>query len=104
VYDSFEGDQLTNTGFMPMPTTSENLLGGHAQLVLDYDDTIAFPDGTGGGVFVQNSWGTVFGLSISGRTDRGCYWMPYAFFDYNDPGGAGLGVSDMWCQHLGLPW
>jgi hypothetical protein len=104
VYDSFEGDQLTNTGFMPMPTTSENLLGGHAQLVLDYDDTIAFPDGTVGGVLVQNSWGESWGLSLDGRTDRGCYWMPYAFFAYNDPSGNGLGVSDMWMMHEGKAW
>jgi hypothetical protein len=104
VYDSFEGDQLATTGFMPMPAATESLLGGHAQLILDYDDTIAFPDGTVGGVFIQNSWGSSWGISIPGRLDGGGYWMPYAFFSYADPSGAGLGVSDMWVAHLGKPW
>jgi C1A family cysteine protease len=104
VYDSFEGDQLANTGFMPMPAATENLLGGHAQLILDFDDTIVFPDTSIGGVLVQNSWGADWGLSIQGRIDRGFYWMPYAFFNYSDPNGNGLGVSDMWMLHLGKPW
>ena len=104
VYESFEGDQIANTGFMPMPSATEGLLGGHAQLALDYDDDIAFPDGSKGGVLIQNSWGSEFGTSMPGRSDKGCYWMPYAFFGYVDPGGNGTGVSDCWMMHLGRAW
>ena len=104
VYNSFEGDQLAQTGFMPMPAKKEVFQGGHAQLVLDYDDEIAFSDDSVGGVLIQNSWGSSWGLSIPGRSDRGCYWMPYKFFTYQDPNGNGSGVSDMWCMHLGTAW
>jgi len=104
VYSSFEETQIQTTGFMPMPAPGESLLGGHAQLVLDYNDTIAFPDETTGGVFIQNSWGSSWGISAQGRTDGGCYWMPYAFFNYQDPSGNGSGVSDMWMMHEGSIW
>ena len=101
VYDSFEG-QWAEPGFMPMPNTAtEQVLGGHAQHVVAYDDTVAFPDGTGGGLLIQNSWGGSdvwpMGISAPGRTDGGCYWMPYGFVN------AGL-ASDIWMLHLGGPW
>lgn len=113
VYDSFEGNQLENTGFMPIPASSESLLGYHAQHFMDYDDTIQFPAPAGkvisgssqsgpsiaavGGYRVQNSWGP-WGISLPGRTDRGTYWMPY---DYaHDPNY----VSDIWMGHEGKPW
>lgn len=97
VYDSFEGEDLAKTGFMPMPGPNENLLGGHAQLGVDYDDTVLFPDGSIGGVLVQNSWGSKWGLSAPGRSDRGFYWMPYGYF-------AAGHVSDIWMMHLGPAW
>jgi len=97
VYSSFEGD-WHGTGFMPMPQANvEPLLGGHAQHVLDYDDTIQFPDGNVGGLFVQNSWSEEWGISASGRSDRGCYWMPQAFVTKGY-------TSDAWIIHLGKAW
>jgi len=101
VYSSFEGT-WAEPGFMPMPNTStEQLLGGHAQHGMDYDDTIEFPDGSTGGVLVQNSWGGSdiwpMGISAPGRTDGGCYWMPYGFFN-------SVCVSDIWMIHLGAAW
>jgi C1A family cysteine protease len=105
VYDSFEGDQLAQTGFMPLPdVNNEKLQGGHAQFALAYDDNIQFPDGSQGGVFVQNSWGSAWGISASGRSDGGCYWMPYAFFSMQDPNGNGPCVNDAWMMHLGPAW
>ena len=100
VYDSFEGT-WAKPGFMPMPNTAtESLLGGHAQHGMDYDDTIEFPDGTVGGVLIQNSWGGPdvwpMGISASGRSDGGCYWMPYGFFAAQ--------VSDIWMIHEGPAW
>ena len=101
VYESFEG-QWPTPGFMPMPDTkAEQLLGGHAQHVLDYDDTIQFPDGKVGGFLVQNSWGTpgiwASGINAPGHTDGGCYWMPYEFIN------AGL-TNDAEIIHLGPAW
>lgn len=105
VYSSFEGNWPT-PGFMPMPNLeTEQLLGGHAQHGMDYDDTMKFPDGNIGGILVQNSWGSSdvwpMGISVPGRSDGGCYWMPYAFFSGSDPAN-GPFVSDAWMTHLGI--
>ena len=101
VYESFEGT-WAQPGFMPMPkTNTEQILGGHAQHAMDYDDTLEFPDGNVGGLLIQNSWGGSdiwpMGISAPGRTDGGCYHMPYAFVN------AGL-ANDIWMIHLSGPW
>jgi C1A family cysteine protease len=97
VYESFES-AWAQAGMMPMPNTAtEQVLGGHAQHVIGYDDTIAFPDGSTGGLLVQNSWGEGWGISAPGHTDGGCYWMPYAFVN------AGL-ANDAWVIHPGPAW
>lgn len=64
VYSSFETKTVTTTGIMPYPDTSkERLLGGHAVLLVGYDnDTQRF--------IVRNSWGTSWG-------DNGYFYMPY---------------------------
>jgi C1A family cysteine protease len=100
VYSSFEGT-WAKPGFLPMPDTStEQLLGGHAQHIVAYDDTAEFPDGTAGGLLIQNSWGGSdiwpMGISAPGRTDGGCYWMPYAYVPAY--------ASDIWMMHLGTAW
>jgi C1A family cysteine protease len=103
VYDSFEGDWAV-PGFMPMPNLSaEQLQGGHAQHVIGYDDTIEFPDGSKGGLLVQNSWGSDWGINAPGHTDGGCYWMPYAFVNLVDPVN-GPCASDGWISHTGPAW
>lgn len=97
VYSSFESN-WKKPGMMPLPDpTKEQLLGGHAQHVMDYDDDIEFPDGSKGGLFIQNSWGSGWGISAPGRSDGGCYWMPYAFVT------SGL-ADDAWTIHLGKAW
>jgi C1A family cysteine protease len=97
VYESFEG-AWTVPGLMPMPnTTAESLLGGHAQHIIGYDDSKSMADGSAGGLYLQNSWGSGWGISAPGRTDGGTYWMPYTFIN------AGL-WSDAWCMHEGKPW
>lgn len=50
VYDSFESQQVANTGIVPMPGSNENLLGGHCLFVwgIDQGKDIAY---------VRNSWG-----------------------------------------------
>ena len=107
VYDSFEG-AWPAPGFMPLPNLqTESLLGGHAQHVIGYDDTIEFPDGSKGGLLVQNSWGGSGvwpeGVNAPGCTDGGCYWMSYKFVTMVSPDN-GPCVSDAWINHTGLPW
>lgn len=65
VYESFEGDAVGHTGHVPMPRTTEGLLGGHAMVLVGYQDaTQEF--------VVRNSWGTGWG-------DHGYLYMPYRY-------------------------
>ena len=65
VYESFESDQVAQTGEVPMPATGERLLGGHAVLAVGYDDsTQRFT--------VRNSWGSGWGMA-------GYFTLPYAY-------------------------
>ncbi len=107
VYTSFEGT-WSEPGFMPMPNlATEQVLGGHAQHYMDYDDEIVFPDGNVGGLFTQNSWGTPdvwpMGISAAGRSDGGCYWTPYTFVQGNDPVNGPM-MSDCWMSHISGAW
>ncbi len=77
VYTSFESSAVTSTGIVPMPDlTRESVLGGHAVLIVGYDDTLQR-------FIVRNSWGANWGM-------QGYFTMPYAYF--MDPNLA----SDLW--------
>jgi C1A family cysteine protease len=76
VYESFEGPEVASTGEMALPQPNEGKLGGHAVLVVGYDDAK-------GRWIVRNSWGTGWG-------DGGYFYMPYAYL--TTPGLA----SDFW--------
>jgi C1A family cysteine protease len=72
IYESFESDSVANTGIVPVPNTAtEKCLGGHALIMLGYDDS----DET---FLVQNSWGTNFGGSFGNYT-RGYIKIPYSY-------------------------
>jgi len=82
VYESFESNAVAQTGIMPMPTTNsrgritEKLLGGHAVVVVGYDDSRQ--------VWIcRNSWSSQWG-------DQGYFYMPYGYL--LDPGLS----SDFW--------
>ncbi len=65
IYASFRDAADANGGIVPIPEAGEPVLGGHAALVVGYnDDTAQF--------VVQNSWGPSVG-------DRGFYYMPYNY-------------------------
>ncbi len=65
VYQSMMTDDVAKTGIVPMPTTQEKVLGGHAILGVGYDDkTQRFK--------FRNSWGTSWG-------DGGYGYIPYAY-------------------------
>lgn len=65
VYDSFYN--VGSDGLVPMPGYYEDVLGGHAVLILGYDDASRR-------YIVQNSWGTYWG-------DHGFMYMPYEYVE-----------------------
>ncbi len=65
VYESFESDAVAKTGIMLMPHAHESVLGGHAVVLVGYDDSKQW-------YIVRNSWGEGWG-------DKGYFYMPYKF-------------------------
>lgn len=65
VYDSFESEAVASTGIVPMPKPGESVLGGHAVLLVGYDDASQT-------FLVRNSWGRGWG-------QHGYFQMPYAY-------------------------
>jgi C1A family cysteine protease len=65
IYESFESDTVAITGTIPMPSYSENFLGGHAVLCCGYDDVHSQ-------WILRNSWGTSWGMT-------GYFTLPYAY-------------------------
>lgn len=66
VYSSFFNPSVAKTGIVPVPDIRrEQLLGGHAILVIGYDDRRkAF--------YCRNSWGTSWGI-------KGDFYLPYEY-------------------------
>jgi C1A family cysteine protease len=66
IYSSFEFPNTSKTGVIPLPDTKrEQFLGGHALLIVGYDNSSQY-------FKVQNSWGTEWGAS-------GYCFIPYAY-------------------------
>lgn len=65
VYSSFESQQVANTGILPMPSPSEAVVGGHAVVLVGYNDAVDR-------FRVRNSWGTGWG-------QQGYFEMPYLY-------------------------
>lgn len=55
---------------MPVPKSTEQCLGGHAVLIIGYDDSIKC-------FKIRNSWGKDW-------KDNGNFWMPYSFITSNE--------------------
>lgn len=71
VYDSFETDAVAQTGVVPMPKLTENLLGGHACVIVGYDHFVQR-------FIVRNSWGTTWGMDDR-NGKKGYFSMPYEY-------------------------
>jgi C1A family cysteine protease len=80
VYQSFESAQVAKTGLVPMPSSNEQTLGGHAVMAVGYDDSKQV-------FIVRNSWGPGWGL-------KGYFLMPYLYLLH-----PGLS-SDYWTVRL----
>ncbi|MGA8901714.1 C1 family peptidase [Bradyrhizobium sp.] len=65
VYQSFESQQIADTGIVPMPSTGEKVVGGHCVVAVGYDDTKR-------SFVIRNSWGTGWGI-------KGYCLMPYEY-------------------------
>jgi C1A family cysteine protease len=76
VYESFESKAVAKTGVIPMPSPTESMIGGHACVLVGYNDAHDR-------FLVRNSWGTDWG-------NDGYFEMPYQY-----PTSALL-ASDFW--------
>lgn len=76
VYESFESDNATSTGVIPIPQSNEQVLGGHALLCVGYDDANKW-------FIFRNSWGTTWGANGYG-------YIPYSYLANADL------ASDFW--------
>jgi len=68
VYESFESDEVTRTGLVPLPRARERSLGGHEVWLMGWKraDTGALL------WLLRNSWGAAWG-------DHGNFWLPEAY-------------------------
>jgi len=65
VYESFESVEVARTGVANLPLADERMIGGHAVLLVGYDDHTQR-------WLVRNSWGTNWGQA-------GYFTMPYSY-------------------------
>jgi len=65
-YPALESEAVAKTGLLPMPEHGEQPIGGHAVVLIGFDETRQLFQ-------VRNSWGSSWGV------DGGQFWMPYAY-------------------------
>jgi C1A family cysteine protease len=65
VYESFESDAANKTGNIPMPKPDEQMLGGHAIVIVGFERKKKR-------FIARNSWGDSWG-------DRGYFYMPFEY-------------------------
>lgn len=71
VYESMESATVAKTGKLPLPKSTEKNLGGHAVLIVGYQDATNTAPGY---LIIRNSWGSSWG-------DKGYFYMPYDYFN-----------------------
>jgi C1A family cysteine protease len=76
VYESFESENVAKTGIVPLPEKSERMLGGHAIVLVGYDEEKRL-------FIFRNSWGEDWG-------DKGYGYLPFEYVCDKDL------ASDFW--------
>lgn len=72
-FSCFESLFDDNSGDIPFPSQSENVIGGHAVLAVGYDDNLAIKGAqTRGALMIRNSWSTQWGR-------EGYGFLPYDY-------------------------
>ena len=78
VYSSYTQASVANQGAIPFPTGADRVVGGHAIVVVGYDDSRVIRNTnpgatpTTGALLIRNSWG-------SGWGQGGYGWLPYEY-------------------------
>jgi C1A family cysteine protease len=67
VYSYFESAYMASTGMLQMPGPTDSLIGGHALVIVGFDDAKKLYK-------IRNSWGTNWGLN-------GYFYAPYAYIE-----------------------
>ena len=65
VYDSFESEEVAQSGHLLLPGPTESVVGGHAVMAVGYEDASQC-------FLIRNSWGPNWGM-------QGYFTMPYAY-------------------------
>lgn len=65
VYESFESQEVADTGIVPMPQQNESILGGHCVVIVGYNAEEDY-------FLIRNSWGENWGIN-------GYFKMPGAY-------------------------
>ena len=65
IYDSFMSPSTEKTGIVKLPSRNDKVIGGHAVLVVGYDNSKQW-------FIVRNSWGKEWGAA-------GYFYLPYAY-------------------------
>ena len=81
VYESFESQQVAQTGVVPLPQPGERVAGGHAVLAVGYNDAERR-------FIVRNSWGSAWGM-------KGYFTMAYEYLANRNL------ADDMWTVRRG---
>jgi C1A family cysteine protease len=76
LYDSFNSDEVVKTGIVSIPLATEKIDGGHAMLIVGYDDSKEL-------FIFRNSWDVVFG-------EQGYGYVPYSMI-------LSPLANDFWC-------
>ncbi len=72
VFKNLMSEVVSITGLLTRPKSSDTCIGGHAVVLVGYDDNKEMPDGSKGAFLVRNSWGTSWGI-------EGYFWMSYNY-------------------------
>ena len=77
VYSSYTQASVANKGAIPFPLPTDKVVGGHAVMVVGYNDTLKIQHSgvatpSTGALLIRNSWGAGWG-------DGGYGWLPYDY-------------------------